>query len=89
MPGPLNLDQMKQSFRATFSNIQATVKDKNGNTVVLSLDASQGCFLGVADAVAEGFYDIMKNQVQVDVQVVTPVPSTPGIFSGTGTGVIE
>jgi hypothetical protein len=89
MPGPLDLAQLKNSYRSALASIQVTVLDQNGNPVVLSPDTSQGSLLQIADAMAEALFDIMKNQVQVQVLTSTPVPATPGVFPGTGTGVIE
>jgi hypothetical protein len=45
--------------------------------------------LQYADALAEAFYEIAKDQILVQVSVATPVPATPGVFPGTGTGIIQ
>lgn len=89
MPGPLDLAQLKNSYRTALTSIQVTVLDQNSNPVTLSPDASNGSLLQIADAMAEALYDIMKNQVQIQSITSTPVPATPGVFPGTGSGVIE
>jgi hypothetical protein len=80
--GPLNIDQVKNSYRQALLNIEVTVKDKNGNPVTLSPDPSNGSILVLADAMAEALVDVLKNQVLVSVAGGQPVQ----VNTGTGTG---
>jgi hypothetical protein len=92
MSAPLDLVQVRQTVRGYLLNVEMKMLDQNGNPIIVKPDPN-GNMGFIADAIGDAIFDILKNQVLIQVHGGQPVQVNTGTGTGStlpfGTGTVE